>query len=68
MEKIRQQISIIFAGNHAYNDRNVSAKEVGNVLLWKENMRLAEHEETSSDVRDLDDFIFSGEEWHISER
>ena len=42
--------------------------EVGNVLLWKENMRLAEHEETSSDVGDLDDFIFSGEEWHISER
>ena len=38
------------------------------VLLWKENMRLAEHEETSSDVGDLDDFIFSGEEWHISER
>lgn len=38
------------------------------MLSWKKKMRLAEHEEAGSDVGDLDDFIFSGEEWHISER
>lgn len=43
-------------------------KEVGSMLSWEKEMRYAEHEETSSEVGDLDDFIFSGEEWYVSER
>lgn len=42
-------------------------KEGGKVTLLRHN-RLFEQEETNTDLGDLDDFIFNGEEWHSSER
>lgn len=38
------------------------------MINWMRNPRRAEHEEAAPEVGDLDDFIFSGEEWYSSER
>lgn len=38
------------------------------MVYCKTNPRRAEQEDSSPEVGDLDDFIFSGEEWYSSER